>query len=46
MNRSEEMNKIISSLKVDTLFTRETLNWIPPVSISEGIKKMVQSNNE
>ncbi len=46
LNRSEEMNKIISSLKVDTLFTRETLNWTPPVSISEGIKKMVQSNNE
>ena len=44
LNRSEEMNKIISSLKVDSLFTRETLNWIPPVSVSEGIRKMVQSS--
>ena len=44
LNRSEEMNKIISSLKVDSLFTRETLNWLPPVSVSEGIRKMVQSS--
>lgn len=46
LNRSEEMNKIINSLRIDTSFTQETLNWIPTASISEGIRKMVQSKNE
>ncbi len=42
-NRSEEINRLVGSLKVDSLFTRKTLNWSPPVDVLEGIKRMVSS---
>ena len=44
-NREEEINKLVKSLKVDIQFTRDTLDWFPPVNVSEGIRRMVQSNN-
>ena len=42
LNRSEEVNRLVGSLKVDSSFTREILNWSPQINISEGIRRMVQ----
>ncbi len=43
LNRREEIDKLVGSLKVDSLFTRKTLNWSPPVNVLEGIKRMVST---
>ena len=40
--RSEEINKLIGSLRVDNSYTEAILNWSPPVSVEEGIRRMVQ----
>jgi len=40
--KSNEINKLIDSLQVDSHHARKILNWIPPVSVEEGIKRMVK----
>lgn len=40
--RSEEINRLIGSLRIDNSYTKETLNWTPPLSVEEGIRRMVQ----
>ena len=40
--RREEMNRLVGSLRVDNSYTKEILNWTPPVSVEEGIRRMVQ----
>ena len=40
--KSEEMNRLIGSLRVDNSYTKDILNWTPPVSVEEGIRRMVQ----
>ena len=40
--RSEEINRLVGSLRVDNSYTKDILNWSPPVSVEEGIKRMVQ----
>jgi nucleoside-diphosphate-sugar epimerase len=40
--RREEVNRLIGSLRIDNSYTKETLNWIPPINVEEGIKRMVQ----
>jgi len=42
-NKSEEINKLVGSLRVDNSFTCKILNWSPQINVSEGIKRMVQS---
>ena len=42
LNKSEEVNRLVSSLKVDSSFTRKKLNWLPQINISEGIRRMIQ----
>lgn len=37
-----EMNRLLGSLRIDSSYTRETLNWKPSVSVAEGIRRMVQ----
>jgi nucleoside-diphosphate-sugar epimerase len=44
--KKEEINRLIGSLKIDIDYTKETLNWIPPLGVEEGIKKMVQGNDK
>ena len=43
-NRKEEIKRLTDSLIIDSRFTNETLNWYPPYNVSEGIRRMVQSN--
>jgi nucleoside-diphosphate-sugar epimerase len=40
--KSEEINRLTGSLRVDNSYTKEILNWSPPLSVEEGIRKMVQ----
>ena len=40
--RSEEINRLVGSLRVDNSYTKEILNWVPPISVEEGIRRMVQ----
>ena len=40
--KSEEINRLVGSLSIDDSYTKEILNWIPPISVEEGIRRMVQ----
>lgn len=42
VGRSNEVNRLIGSLQVDSSHTCEVLDWAPPVSVDEGILRMVQ----
>lgn len=40
--RRREINRLIESLRIDNSYTKDILNWKPPVSVEEGIRRMVQ----
>ena len=40
--RREEINRLVGSLRIDNSYTKEILNWTPPLSVEEGIRRMVQ----
>ena len=40
--KAEEINRLVGSLRIDNSYTKEILNWTPPVSVEEGIRRMVQ----
>lgn len=40
--KQNEIEKLLESLQVDSTHTRKILNWKPPVSVEEGIRRMVQ----
>lgn len=41
LGRLNEVDRLVGSLQVDSSVTRELLGWTPPVSVEEGIKRMV-----
>ena len=40
--KQKEINRLVGSLRVDNSYTKEILNWIPPLSVEEGIRRMVK----
>jgi len=42
IGRQSEINRLIGSLQVDTNYTRKLLNWTPPLSFKEGIRRMIK----
>lgn len=42
IGKSEEINKLKSSLQVDINYTKDILNWKPSMSVKDGIKKMIK----
>jgi len=42
LGKQKEINRLAGSLKIDSSYTKETLNWTPPVTAEEGIRRMVQ----
>ena len=40
--KHEEIDRIVGTLQIDITYTKKTLNWTPPVSVKEGIRRMVQ----
>ena len=40
--KRNEIDRLIGSLRIDDSYTKKTLNWSPPLSVEEGIRKMIQ----
>jgi len=40
--RKKEIDQLVRSLVIDISYTKAILNWKPPISIEEGIKRMVK----
>jgi nucleoside-diphosphate-sugar epimerase len=40
--RQSQIDRLIGSLQIDNSYVKEILNWKPPVSVEEGIRKMVK----
>jgi nucleoside-diphosphate-sugar epimerase len=38
--KRNEINKLLSNLQMDINYTRDTLNWKPPLSLKDGIRNM------
>jgi nucleoside-diphosphate-sugar epimerase len=46
LGRLNEVDRLVGSLQVDSSATRELLGWTPPVSVEEGIKRMVMGTQK
>jgi nucleoside-diphosphate-sugar epimerase len=42
IGKQSEINRLIGSLQIDNSYVKKILNWTPPVSVEEGIRKMVK----
>ena len=43
IGKHSEIDRLIGSLQVDISNTKKILNWKPPISVKEGIKRMIQN---
>lgn len=41
VGRTDEISRLVDSLQVDIAATRSALGWTPPVSVAQGLQKMV-----
>jgi len=44
LGKQAEIDRLVGSLKIDSRYTRELLDWNPPVSVAEGIRRLVQGS--
>ena len=44
LGKQAEIDRLVGSLQIDSRHTRELLDWTPPVSVAEGIRRMVQGS--
>ena len=44
LRKQAEVDRLVGSLQINSRHTRELLNWSPPVSLAEGIRRMVQAS--
>jgi len=42
LGKGAEIDRLVGSLQIDISHTRQVLGWTPPVSVREGIRRMVQ----
>lgn len=42
LGKRAEIDRLVGSLQIDSSHTRRVLGWTPPVSVEEGIRRMVQ----
>lgn len=40
--KRKEINRLVGSLRIDINYTKEILNWTPPISVEDGIRRMIQ----
>jgi len=40
--KQNEVDRLVGSLQIDNSYTKKTLDWSPPISVEEGIRRMVQ----
>ena len=43
LGKQKEINRLVGSLKIDSSYAKEVLNWTPPVSVKEGIRRMTEN---
>jgi nucleoside-diphosphate-sugar epimerase len=43
IGKSQDLKKVIDSLEIDIDYTKKTLNWSPPISVKEGIRRMMMN---
>lgn len=39
--KSQDMRRVINSLQIDIDYTKKTLNWSPPISVKEGLRRTI-----
>jgi nucleoside-diphosphate-sugar epimerase len=44
LSKRAEIDRLVGSLQLDSGHTRQVLGWTPPVSVEEGIRRMVQGS--
>jgi len=42
LGKRAEIDRLVGSLQIDSCHTRQVLGWTPPVSVEEGIRRMVR----
>ena len=42
LGKQVEIDRLVGSLQIDSSYARQVLGWTPPVSVQEGIRRMVQ----
>jgi nucleoside-diphosphate-sugar epimerase len=42
LGKKKEMDRLVGSLKIDSQYVQKVLNWRSPVTVSEGIRRMIQ----
>jgi len=42
LRKENDLNRLIGSLRIDSSYAQKILDWKPPTSITDGIKKMVK----
>ena len=40
LGRQEQVTRLTENLTIDITYTRETLEWVPPISFEQGIAEM------
>ncbi|MDB9717918.1 NAD-dependent epimerase/dehydratase family protein [Candidatus Pelagibacter sp.] len=40
LGKQKEIDRLVGSLQINDSYVRKKLNWIPPVSVAEGIRRM------
>lgn len=40
--KKQEIKRLVGSLRIDISYTKEVLNWTPPISVKEGIRRMIK----
>ena len=41
--RNNEIDRLTESLQIDNSYTKKILNWTQPISVEEGIRRMIKS---
>jgi nucleoside-diphosphate-sugar epimerase len=44
LGKRADIDRLVGSLRIDSCHTRQVLEWTPPVSVPEGIRRMVQGS--
>ncbi len=44
LGKQAEIDRLVGSLQIDSSHTRQVLGWTPPVSVQEGIRRMVEGS--
>ena len=45
LGKQPEIDRLCGTLQVDISYTKDTLNWKPPISLEEGIRRSLIENN-